>query len=393
MEAPSFSRGSRLAPSVALAAAAALLATLVLVLLPGFAAAGSKHGGHGGAKKSSSGLAKSEEYLPPKGKVFNGVSDTGQTSDYRDFQKQAAAHAAVMQSFESWGYVPKEALGRWADTNTRGMLSLSTSPCYGCAEVISPQSIAKGKGDKYMLSLAKALAARSKPTYIRLFPEMNGFWNPYSAFHGGGESRDASHSTAQFKKAWRRFVLIVRGGERKAVNKQLHKLGMPAVKGKKSAKLPTPKVAFAWVPQTAGSPNIPGNQPQNYFPGWDYVDWVGTDMYGKFPNFAGLDGLYKKYSKAPFLIGEWSTYDRDDPDFVKTLYGWIEHHGRARMAVYYQGFGEGPDNPYELSDFPKSTHALKLTLNKRMYEPFAPENEDKGHKGGRGHKPNHHHGS
>ncbi len=394
------------APRPQLAAVAILVATAALLAAcflagTGFASAAGKHHGHHGAKKASAGLAEPAAFLPPKGKIFNGTSDTGQTSDFREFQKRTAAHAAVLQSFESWGYLPKEALARWTDTRTRGMLSLSTSPCYGCKEVISPQSIAKGKGDGYILSLAKALTARSKPTYIRLLPEMNGFWNPYSAYHGGGELKDQAHSTKQFKLAWKRFVLIARGGERKAIDRQLHKLGMPAIKGSKSAKLPAPKVAFAWVPQTAGSPNIKGNQPQDYFPGYDYVDWVGADLYGQYPNFEGLKGLYRKFDKAPFMIGEWSSYNADDPNFVKTLFNWIEHSGRARMAVNYQGFGEGADNPYELADFPKSTHDLRLILNKRAYEPFAPENATrKGgkRKGGKGkgakhHGPKHHHGS
>ena len=393
--------GRRISATATLGAVAALLAFFFLILGPGFASAGDKHHGNHGAKKGSAGLAKAEAFLPPKGKIFNGTSDTGQTSDFREFQREAAAHAAVLQSFESWGYVPKEAIARWKDTRTRGMLSLSTSRCYGCKEIISPQSIAKGKGDKYILSLAKALSARSQPTYIRLFPEMNGFWNPYSAYHGGGKFKDGAHSTKQFRKAWQRFVLIARGGQRKAIDQQLHKLGMPPVKGSRSAKLSTPKVAFAWVPQTAGSPSIKGNQPQDYFPGYDYVDWVGADIYGQYPNFEGLKTFYKKYDKAPFMIGEWSSYNLDDPDFVQSLFNWIEHSGRARMAVNYQGFGEGTDNPYELGDFPKSTHGLKLILNKPTFEPFAPENEDKKggrgrggrHHGSKGHKPGHHSGN
>lgn len=342
--------------------------------------------GSKGGKKNGDGLANPAAYLPPKGKIFTGSSDTGQTSDYREYREETLAHPAVMQSFESWGYIPKEALGRWLDTNSRGMLSLSTAKCWKCPDVISPQSIAEGKGDRYIVSLAKALAHRRKPTYIRLMPEMNGHWNRYSAYGSDGLPRDKFHETSDFRDAWRRFVLIMRGGEVRAIDKQLKRLHMPKITERTTRSLQKPKVSFAWVPQSTGSPNVPGNQPKDYFPGWDYVDWVGADVYGKYPNIAGVNALYKQFTKRPFMIGEWSSWDVDEPKFVKALFDWVEHHNRARMAVYYQGFGEGSDNPYELRDYPKSTKVLRQILNQNRYAPFSPENENenKGGKGGRG---------
>ncbi|MEZ5062942.1 MAG: hypothetical protein R2700_15795 [Solirubrobacterales bacterium] len=357
------------------------LAILLLVFgLAGLTAvAGPAAGaGHG---KGGRGLPKGKAYLPSRGKIFTGVSDTGQSSDYREFREDSRAHPAVMQSFESWGYIPREAMERWTDTNTRGMLSLSTAACWKCHDVISPQSIARGKGDRYIVALARALAHRRKPTYIRLMPEMNGYWNRYSAFESSGEPRDKAHSTKNFKKAWRRFVLITRGGERRAIDRRLRKLGMPRIRERTKSRLPQPKVAFAWVPQSAGSPDVKGNQPKDYFPGWDYVDWVGADIYGKYPNLAGVNALYRRYSRRPFMIGEWSPWDTDRPGFVKDLFGWVEKHGRAAMTVYYQGFGEGAGNPFELADYPRSRRTLRHVLNSRRYLPFAPEN---GHEGGKG---------
>jgi hypothetical protein len=349
-----------------------VLGVVAVTLATGAANGAENGGGHG--------LPRGDAFLPPKGKIFTGASDTGQSSDYHEFRADTRAHPAIMQSFESWGYVPKEALGRWLDTNTRGMLSLSTAKCWKCPDVISPQSIAEGKGDRYIVALARALAHRRKPTYIRLMPEMNGYWNRYSAYGSDGQVRDRFHTTADFKSAWRRFVLIARGGPVKAIDRRLRTLRMPKLTERTARKLPRPKVSFAWVPQSTGSPDVKGNRPRDYFPGWKYVDWVGADVYGKFPNIAGVNSLYKQFSKRPFLIGEWSSWDVDNPRFVKALFDWIEHHHRANMAIYYQGFGEGADNPYELSDYPRSTKVMRHILNERKYAPFAPEN-DRGHRG------------
>ena len=328
-------------------------------------------------------------YAPPKGKLFAGVSDTGQGSDYRQYRKQTGAHPAVMQSFEVWGKLPKEAISRWDDTRTRGMLSLSTSPCWGCDATISSQSIAEGKGDKYIAALAKTLAKRNEPTYIRLFPEMNGHWNAYSAFGGSGKPRSEAYSTANFKLAWKRFAMIIRGGDRGKIDKKLRKLGLPKLQVTTKDRLASPKVALAWVPQAFGSPNVSGNQPEDYFPGYDYVDWAGADIYGKYPSVAGLNSLYRDYSKVPFLIGEWSPWDADKPKFVDSLVDWVAGHGRAKMAIYYQGFGEGLVNDFEISDYPSSLKKLRHRLNENKFAQYAPENvkadKSKGKgKGGKG---------
>src|SRR5438874_203991 len=72
-------------------------------------------------------------------------------------------------------------------------------------------------------------AQSNQVVYIRLFGEMNGYWNPYSAFNADGSSRGQSHSTSAFRKAWRRIVLIVRGGNRKTINRKLRKQDMPRI--------------------------------------------------------------------------------------------------------------------------------------------------------------------
>ncbi len=246
-----------------------------------------------------------------------------------------------MQSFEGWGHIPQESIDRWSDSRTRGMLSLSTKACWECDPKISTGSIANGKGDGYLLSLSQALAKRGKPTYIRLFPEMNADWNPYSAFEHDGDPRGKLHSTATFKAAWKRIVLILRGGKLAKVNHELKKLKQPKVQAEAKAKLPDPKVAFAFVPQAKGSPDVPGNAPQKYFPGKRYVDWVGGDVYGKFPSLSGLTSIYRKFGKLPYVVGEWSPWNRDKPAFVNKLFRWAKQAFTGTHARLLPGLRRG----------------------------------------------------
>ncbi len=331
----------RRAARTGLPATAAVVA--LLALLPAAASAGAR-------------------FAPPGDKIYAGVSDSGRKQDYFDFSAQANQHIPVLQSFETWGTPFDDAIRTWERTETRGTLSISTSPCYECKEVISPRQIRRGNGDRYLLALNRELAAWGKPTYIRLLPEMNGHWNPYAAFDADGDSRGRDHSTAQFRKAWQRSVLIVRGGPRKLVDRRLRRAGMPPIR--KAAgppgRLPRPKASFLWVPQTHGSPNIKANMPGAYWPGAKYVDWIGADIYGKFPNFDGLDRFYREFKRKPFVIGEWSPWDSDNPDFVDTLFSWVESHRRAKMLIYFQGFGD--PNPHQIQNYPSAAEEMRRQM-------------------------------
>jgi hypothetical protein len=349
------------------AGAALLLALAVVALTPAAASAGGAY--------------------PPHGKdLYMGISDGGSKQDYFRFAKAAGQHIPVMQAFETWNAWSQDSVKRWKRTESRGMLSLSTAACYGCRGVISPRAIRRGEGDRYLLTVNRKLAEWGRPTYIRLLPEMNGHWNPYAAFDEDGSRRGKSHQTAQFRKAWKRSVIIIEGGRLKTINRRLKKNRMPPLKTGRKGKdgppkhLPEPKVSFLWVPQTAGSPNIRGNGPKAYWPGAKYVDWVGADIYGKYPNFSGLNGFYKHYRKKPFVIGEWGPWDVDNPAFTRHLFRWVEKHNRAKMAIYYQGFG--PGNPYQIRHYPASKKAMRRELKGRRWVSRAPDSR---RPGGHGH--------
>lgn len=310
-------------------------------------------------------------YAPPHGRAFHGVSGTvGKERDFQRFRHWVGAHPAVMQDFFPWGTsLKKGALPLWHRTSTRGMLSLTTK--LGDREVIRPGEVAHGRGDRYIVKLNHQIAGhRRQVVYIRLFPEMNGHWNPYCAYNADGSARGHGHSTKSFRRAWRRFATIIRGGSVAGINARLHRLGMPNLQRRVGRRLPHPKVAMVWNPQTIGSPAVSGNAPGRYWPGRHYVDWVGADIYAKFPNFKGLNRLYRNYPRKPFLIGEWSPWDYDSPGFVKRLFGWARRHHRVRLLVYYQAFGA--TNPHHIENYPAAESMLEQELNGRRYDPFAP---------------------
>lgn len=255
---------------------------------------------------------------------------------------------------------------------SRVALHMSTAPGYGEKGVISPEGIARGRSDKFLVTMNRNLAHSQRIFYIRIMGEPDGYWNAYCPYNANGSSRGPRFSTYNYRQAWRRTVLILRGGSLQTIDARLRALKLPPVKTKlkPSASLPRPKVTFIWAPETSGDPDKAGNQPSDFWPGSAYVDWVGTDFY-EGDNFTHLDDFYAKFDRGkPFDISEWGLIT-DDPTFVQQMFGFVRSHSRVRMFNYYQGFG--PSSREALSQFPKSAAVLRQELNSSTFPQYPPE--------------------
>lgn len=319
--------------------------------------------------------ADAAQYLPPKGKVFAGITGGKEFSAY---ERAVGRHPAVFQFFSSYG-TPLDWMFEAAESE-RSRLMIHVSTQTNGRETVTPGAIANGAEDAYLVRLNERIAAGGLPVYIRLMSEMNGHWNAYAAYDADGRSRGAARSTAAFRRAWKRTVLIVRGGSVAAIDRRLLALGLPPV-DTDAGRLPRPRVAFLWVPQVAGAPDTRANAPRAYWPGGEYVDWVGTDFYSKFPNFTGLERFYREFGGKPFVFGEWAMWGRDDPAFVRRFFTWVRTHGRVRMLMYNQG--NKTDGPFRLHHFPRARRVLRAQLASSRFPEFAAEYDPRhGHRRG-----------
>ena len=274
----------------------------------------------------------------------------------------------MFQFFGGWNQSLEYMFRGAQQSSARLMIHLST--VRGTTEQITPRGIALGRGDDYLLRLGRRIAEGGGVTYIRLMAEMDGHWNAYCAYTASGRSKGPAYSTKMFRQAWRRTVIVLRGGPVAGVNAKLRALGLPPV-GTDAEELPQARVAFLWVPQVAGAPDIRANSPRAYWPGKRYVDWVGTDFYAKFPNWGGLERFYRAFGGKPFVFGEWALWGGDDPGFVHRLFAWSRSHRRVRMLIYNQG--KLSDGPFRLVHYPRSRRAIAAELNAPRFAQFAPE--------------------
>ncbi|MFE5320469.1 glycoside hydrolase family 26 protein [Paenibacillus sp. NPDC056579] len=143
-----------------------------------------------------------------------------------------------------------------------GALQIGWEPRFGLEDV---------QDDEYVRTFAREAKASGIPVFLRYASEMNGAWVPW---HGNPE--------LYIEK----FRLI-------------HKI----------MKEEAPNVVMVWSPNFA-----PANNIEEYYPGDDYVDWVGFSLYAT-PLSNGKEQLkgslidtfaplYAKYSHKPIMISE-----------------------------------------------------------------------------------------
>lgn len=316
--------------------------------------------------------------VPPKPDVLLGVSDQGTTESFNRFTELTGKHPALVETYFGWGNSFNKAYERWRETGTRPIVHLSTQNPQTLENLISPEQIALGAGDDYLLQLNAFFASHGLPAYLRPLGEPNRCLNPWSAVECDGTLKGGEYSAMWYKQAFRRIVAISRGGlTTEELNAELAEIGLPPLnrtKGTNPIALPEAPLSVIWSPLPGGSPRVKGNFPGNYWPGSKWVNWVGTDFYSKYPVWEDLNRFYEgaQWKNKPVAITEWAMQEEDEPRFASQLIGWVVKHKRVQMLTYYQGFGAG--NVYELSLYPRTANTYRKKIRRANFLSYAEYN-------------------
>jgi hypothetical protein len=306
---------------------------------------------------------------PPGKKVYFGVSDTGDPAAFGQFSSAVGHHPPVIESFRTWGSDFPDSIQRWQVARARPMIHITTADNNDGHELISPEGIAEGAGDAYLVRLNNLFYVKHMRAYVRPLGEPNRCLNVYASYDCAGTLRDSAHTPRWYKLAFRRIYVIVHGGGKAAkINSRLAEAGLPPLTVQLRG-LPAAPVAIVWSPLPAGSPTLPRNRPRHFYPGSKWVDWAGTDFYASYPDWKSLNGLYRRFAGKPFAITEWGVEAGDDPGFVSQLFAWVRRHPRCRMLVYYQDFGS--TSSYRIQNYSASLSVLRSRLHSPLFPSFA----------------------
>ncbi len=263
--------------------------------------------------------------LQPQGdQIFFGISDTGNPADFGLFSKDLNKHPALIESFRTWGSDFPDSIERWQAARARPVLHITTADNNDGHEMITPRTIAQGYGDDYLVRLNRLFWAKKMRAYIRPLGEPNRCINVYASYDCAGNPRGGDHSPSWYRRAFRRIYILLHGGGRRAkIDAELAEAGLRPLNSE-VAGLPKAPIAVIWSTLPAGSPTVPGNRPKYFYPGDEYVDWVGTDFYSDNQDWKSLNGLYKRFSSKPFAIPEFGVSSGDDPRYVEHLLAWVK---------------------------------------------------------------------
>ena len=191
------------------------------------------------------------------------------------------------------------------------MLRISTADDETLAEMITPQEIALGAGDAYLLEMNRFFAERGLRAYIRPLGEPNRCLNAWSAVYCDGSppvantpptgTRRRSGGSPRSSAAARRSNRSTRPSRNSACRRwpdQGRNRRQPAGGPGQDDLEPAARRLAARQ----------GNFPGNYWPGSYLVDWAGTDFYSNYPVWGDLNHFYEgeQWRDKPVAITEWA---------------------------------------------------------------------------------------
>jgi len=222
----------------------------------------------------------------------------------------------------------------------------------------SLQAILAGNWDQYIDKWADGARTFGRPMVVVFGNEMNGTWFPWSGAYYGADAWDNEHNNWKgpetYRLAYRHVVDRVRAR------------GVTNIK-------------WMFHVNNYSYPLDTWNFASSYYPGADYVDWLGLSVYGQQfkdepnPDIPSLvDWPYQEICdldpKKPVMITEWAT---GDFPFASDIQGmrkpeWIKQaldlfrtrYPRVKAAVYWHERWQNEDQSYSNLRVNSSIEAL-----------------------------------
>jgi len=303
------------------------------------------------------------KYEPSGDRVYHGASvpqtwnDAGLRTQVQEYQRYAGKKLSVVTWFAS--AYEKGSLSLWTNNyamplqrvKKAGAVSLIKFSVqdyvYSKTKAIADtRRIARGEFDAYFEDAADAVKRFGGPVFISVNHEMNGTWYPYSEAYKKGATMTAD----DFIASWKRIVDVFR---RKGAN----------------------NVAWVWSPNV---PDVGGVPFSKYYPGDDYVDWVGVSLYSG-EAITGLDKIYKAYAaRKPFFVTEWATgpdkskHNRNFPGEAKWIdeffKGIEKNYPRVKaISWFHWNKSEDHEDDYRLQRVPEQAAVYQSDVSNARY--------------------------
>ncbi len=229
--------------------------------------------------------------------------------------------------------------------------------------------IIDGKFDPQLIQWAGSVKKVNFPVLIDFGVEMNGDWFPWSGyFYGGGEKKkygDPNYPDGPeiFRDAYRHIIELFRKRGVKNVTWFIHYNGIP-------------------------SPNEWWNKFKYYYPGDDYIDWVGLSIYGaitpdeetiKFSKiFESALSEIREFTNKPIAILEFGMVEKgnsEKSEWLKEAFDTIlKHKDDVKAISYWHESWENDDgtiSDLRIDSSEESLEVYREAIKNKIFTPIA----------------------
>ncbi len=316
----------------------------------------------GHAKKTAGKLI-----VPDSGAYTGAYIDFGDGEDnvtleaLEKFEKMVGKHQAIIAFGNFWGEqgfdfknarivtrygaIPLIFWSPWDKPYTESMLP----------DRFNLYNILSGMWDDYIDKWARDAKVFGKPLLVSWGLEMNGTWFPWSGYYYGGGQKDLlgnpglSLGPMIYKECYRYIVKRVRAQGAKNIQWVFHVNNM-------------------------SSPDTKWNRFMAYYPGSDYVDWIGVSAYGKISKYTDWASFYtvfhpiyqelEKLNLAkPLMVAEWGVgeYPKagNKAEWIKEAFiDFQKRFPKVKAAVFWHERWQNKDESYSNLRVNSSPEAL-----------------------------------
>ncbi len=243
------------------------------------------------------------------------------------------------------------------------------SQFYGVDPIYTMDRFLKGDFDPQLKEWAHQAKGVAGPMMVEFGPEVNGMWYPWSGRWNGWNFTDyygdpkLFDGPERFRDAYRRIITLFRSEGVRNISWVFHVDSQP-------------------IPMEE-----PWNAMVNYYPGDDYIDWIGVsvfgaqapgDWYGSFTQI--LDEKWGEISalspKRPVAIVEWGVIEKADDANAKAQ--WIESalsalvsgkYPKIRAVNYWheRSWGSEEKHNFRLDSSPQALSAYKRGIRDPLF--------------------------
>ena len=203
------------------------------------------------------------------------------------------------------------------------------------------EAIYSGSYESYVREFIQSAKDWGGPVLLRFAHEMNGNWYAWDGSHNGANLA----ATQKYKEAWIYIYNVVKS-------------------------LSADNIYLVWCPNNTNNPIVSWNTASAYYPGDQYVDWIGVDGYnwgeGGWQSFDSVfSGIYAELtalSSKPLLIGEFASAEQGGGkmDWITDAFAKIQSSYPRVKAFCW--FNINKERDWRVNSSPSAEAAYKQAL-------------------------------